>query len=105
MRLKELRISRGITQEELAKHLNISNSAVGMYEQGRREPNQDMLKKMAEFFNVSVDYLIGGQPNANPTKADLERLKKIKKLNDLFEKMTPQQQELLISLAENLRGA
>lgn len=59
MRLKEIREHKRITQAELAKALKISPSAVGMYEQGRREPDHETLNKIADFFNVSIDYLLG----------------------------------------------
>jgi transcriptional regulator with XRE-family HTH domain len=58
-RLKMLRESRGISQEELANVLMISASAVGMYEQGRREPDHDKLRALADYFSVSIDYLLG----------------------------------------------
>lgn len=58
-RIKELRNERGITQAELAKILQISDRAVGYYENGDREPDYTMLLKIAEFFDVSIDYLLG----------------------------------------------
>lgn len=58
-RLQELREDRGISRKELAANLNITVSALGMYEQGRREPNIDMLIKMADYFDVSIDFLVG----------------------------------------------
>lgn len=57
-RLKALRTKKGLTQSELAKKLGISTSAVGMYEQGRREPDSRLLKKICELFSVSTDYLL-----------------------------------------------
>ena len=57
-KLKMLRKKIGLTQANLAKKLGISPSAVGMYEQGRREPDSAMLVKIADLFKVSVDYLI-----------------------------------------------
>lgn len=58
--LRQLRIEKGLSQEELASHINISKSTIGMYEQGNRIPKADAtLKKLAEFFNVSIDYLMG----------------------------------------------
>lgn len=57
-KLKILRKKLGITQASLAKKLGISPSTVGMYEQGRREPDSTMLIKIADLFDVSVDYLI-----------------------------------------------
>lgn len=57
--LKKLRVSEKITQEELAKALNISRSTVGMYEKGDREPDYETLEAIADYFNVSIDYLLG----------------------------------------------
>ncbi len=58
-RIRQLRTMQGMTQAELAGKLGVSASAVGMYEQGRREPDSAVLKKMAAVFHVSVDYLLG----------------------------------------------
>ena len=57
--LKYLRNSKGLTQAQLADCLNISTSAIGMYEQGRREPDNEMLKKICISLNTSIDYLLG----------------------------------------------
>lgn len=57
--LKILRTSKSVTQDELAKALNISRSAVGMYEKGDREPDYETLEAIADYFNVSIDYLLG----------------------------------------------
>lgn len=61
--LKGLRKKSGYTQQEFAKLLGISASAVGMYEQGRREPDQKLLLKMAQTLGVSVDRLLGEEIN------------------------------------------
>lgn len=58
-RIKELRTEFGITQADLAKLLKISDRAVGYYEKGEREPDNGTLIKIAEYFKVSVDYLLG----------------------------------------------
>ena len=57
--LKRLRESRGITQAKLSSLLSISPSTVGMWEQGRRDPDYENLKRIADYFNVSTDYLFG----------------------------------------------
>lgn len=67
LRLKELRENRNLTQAELAKLLKVSPSAIGMYEQGRRDPDSSTLKKLSVLFNVSVDYLLDNQPPQNDT--------------------------------------
>lgn len=61
-RIATLRRSAGWSQAELAQKLQISASAVGMYEQGRREPAAEQLVRMAALFEVSVDYLLTGKP-------------------------------------------
>lgn len=56
---KQLRISSGLTQIEIAQKLGISRSTIGMYETGAREPDFETLEKIADFFNVDIDYLLG----------------------------------------------
>lgn len=58
-RLKELRQSARMTQKDLGQALEISSSTVGMYEQGERTPDIDTLESIADYFNVSVDFLLG----------------------------------------------
>lgn len=57
-RLKILRERKGLSQSDLATKFNISASTIGMYEQGLREPNIERLNQLAEFFGVSLDYLM-----------------------------------------------
>ena len=57
--LKNLRVSRDITQEQLASMLGVSRSAVGMYETGGRQPDFEMMETIADIFNVDMDYLMG----------------------------------------------
>lgn len=59
-RLKALRISSKLKQEDLAKKINISKSAIGMYERNEREPSYEILEKIASFFEVSIDFLLTG---------------------------------------------
>lgn len=56
---KRLRSSSGLTQVEMAEKLGISRSTIGMYETGAREPDFETLEKIADFFNVDTDYLLG----------------------------------------------
>lgn len=59
--LKQLRDRADLTQTELGRKLNIAPSTVSMWEQGHRAPDYDMLKRIANFFNVSTDYLLGNE--------------------------------------------
>ena len=61
-RIAALRREAGMSQAQLAERLRVSPSAVGMYEQGRREPSADMLVELAAVFSVSVDYILTGIP-------------------------------------------
>ena len=63
VRLKELRKKKGISQLRLATDLNTTQNTISRYETGEREPGIDELIKIADYFNVSVDYLIGRTEN------------------------------------------
>ncbi len=59
MRLKELRKQRNITQSELAKYLGVVKSTISLYENENRLPDIETINKLADYFNVTVDYLLG----------------------------------------------
>lgn len=65
-RIAALRRQLRMSQAELARRLNISPSAVGMYEQGRREPSAELLVALAGVFGVTTDYLLTGQAGTIP---------------------------------------
>ena len=60
-RIAVLRRAKGWSQSELARRLQVSPSAVGMYEQGRREPAAEVLVALSEQLGVTVDYLLTGK--------------------------------------------
>ena len=59
VRLRELRASKGISQKALASILGISDAAVNMLEKEKRLPSFEILLALADYFNVSIDYLVG----------------------------------------------
>lgn len=65
MRLKELRKARRITQLKLAMDLNMSQNTVSRYESGDREPGLAELIQIADYFDVSIDYLLERTDNPN----------------------------------------
>lgn len=71
-RIKKLREEKQMKQDELAKILSISPSAIGMYERDEREPNDEITLKLAEYFNVTTDYLLGKSDIRNPEQIDLD---------------------------------
>ena len=58
-RLKQLRLERGLLQSDIAKVIKKSERIVGFYETGERDMNTETLSILADFFNVSIDYLLG----------------------------------------------
>ncbi|MCY8241429.1 helix-turn-helix transcriptional regulator [Bacillus haynesii] len=62
-RLKEARERCGLSQKEAAKKLNITNKALSTYERDFRDPDTGTLKRLAELYNVSTDYLLDRKPN------------------------------------------
>jgi transcriptional regulator with XRE-family HTH domain len=58
-RLKELRKEKKLSQEDLGEVMNISGRTVSYFEAGERSPSPEILNKLADVFNVSVDYLLG----------------------------------------------
>lgn len=67
-RLKELRKRRGIFQVDLAEILSVSKGAVAMWETNKREPDTEMLKRIANYFNVSLDYLLENETDNSAAK-------------------------------------
>ncbi len=63
MRLKQLREEKGISQLKLAMDLSVNQNTISRYETGVREADYAMLIKIAEYFDVSVDYLLGRTEN------------------------------------------
>lgn len=61
-RIKELRTGLGIKQADLAKALKVSQATMSGYETGKYEPDLKTLKAIADYFAVSVDYVLGGNP-------------------------------------------
>lgn len=66
--LKELRTGQGISQKDLAEKLGVSQQTIASWEVDRTEPSNDFLKSIADFFEVSADYLLG-----RPTSFSLPR--------------------------------
>lgn len=63
--IKKLREERKLSQKDIADHLGVTRQAVNSYECGRREPDYEVLIKLADFFEVSVDYLLGRTTSRN----------------------------------------
>ena len=84
--IKKLRTERNLAQKDLAEKLNVEAYTVSDWEQGRCEPSIDMLIKIADYFGVTIDYLVNHKVDSyDYTKfslAQLELINYIKNLND-----------------------
>ncbi len=68
MKLKELRKLNKITQDKLAEKIGVARSTISMYEVGASEPDIQILTKLANFFNCSIDYLLGNDKKSQGVK-------------------------------------
>ena len=90
-RLKELRLERKIFQKDIAKELYMSQNGYSQYEIGINDISTNVLKKLAKFYNVSIDYILGITDNkesysksiVNNLNNNLNRLKEIREDRDL----------------------
>ena len=70
VRLKSLRLEARITQKEISDKLEIGQGTYARYEKGDRKPTGEILNDLANFFNVSADYLLGNTDERNSVKID-----------------------------------
>jgi len=73
--LKKLRKSKGLTQVQFAEEFNISSGTIAMWETNKRVPDTSMLIKIAEYFGVTVDYLLG--KSSTPTIRSSDKLEDV----------------------------
>lgn len=72
-RLKELRIENNLSQKDLAKRIDVSDGTICFWENGTNEPKLSYIKKLAIFFDVTTDYLIGLE-NENGSRTTNEEI-------------------------------
>ena len=71
--LKKLREQSGVSQKKLAEEIHVSQQTVGSWEVNRTTPNPDLMNRVADYFNVSLDYLLGRE-TTNPSKEKVQRV-------------------------------
>ena len=101
-RLKELRESKGLSQQAFAEFFHITQQSVYKYEHGLAFPDIEIISQMADFFDTSIDYLVGTTPvpvryeliqNSNLTASELRVL-------EYYRKLSPDMQELIQRIIE-----
>ena len=86
-KIKQLRLERDLSQKELGQILGVSNVTISMYENNDRQPDSETIKKLADYFRVTTDYLLGRTENPDATvtlteKNEKDIAKKMKKLRE-----------------------
>ncbi|WP_299090443.1 helix-turn-helix transcriptional regulator [uncultured Metabacillus sp.] len=99
-RLKSLRLARKLTQDDVAKMLGITRQGYGHYENpnSKREPDHATTQKLAEIFNVSIDYLITGEDQAYPQLIVIQNLKRARE----FCGLTPEELATELGVSKEL---
>lgn len=98
MELKKFREKKGVLQSDVAKALGINNSTYAYYERGEHSPGPDMLCKLADFFGVTVDELLGRSSSDIFDNARIEQ----PEILQLYERMTTEEQNNLVNYARGL---
>lgn len=89
--LKVLRNSRGLSQRDLCKIFCVSSGAIAMWETGKRQPDLSTLCKLADYFNVTVDYLLGRE---DKEKTPIQPHKTV--VQALFDELSPFEQGQIV---------
>lgn len=100
-RLKELRSEKGLTQRELANLIKLSPSTIAMYEAGQRTPDPEILQKLADYFGVSLDYLMGRTDVRSPVDKTAEAVENdpdLRIIERARKKMSPKDRERMMKI-------
>lgn len=106
LRLKELRKAKGLTTTELGEIIGCSNPTITNYERGNRKPDPETLIKLADYFGVSVDYLLGRDNVSNfANVADSQEFSADEReLVAAFRELTPDLQAMIWGLLRSWTG-
>lgn len=100
-KIRSLIEERDLTQKQVANDLNIAPSTMGGYVQGSSEPDFDTLKRLAEYFNVSADYLLDIRTEKCKSYMEDELLRVFRSLTDEQKKLYLEQGKVFIRLNED----
>lgn len=98
-RIRELRKARGMTMKQLGSVVDLAESTISQYETGKRQPDNETLLKLGEFFDVPVDYILGNEmPRTNITFDDFTYA-----MHNASRDLTDADKARLLDMAQRLR--
>lgn len=102
MRIRELRKAKKVTMKELGNIIGVAESTMSLYETGKRKPDPETLSRLADYFNVSVDYLLGrDEEQTQPApKYSTDQRKEIV-LKKLEKKSLAQLEAILVAMGDD----
>ena len=102
LKIRELRKEKGITQEQLADIIKVKKYTIGDWERNRTEPNINTLIAMADYFEVSTDYLLGRSDETGIVRSNANLAPDEAELLDLYRQMSFQDKNQLKGFAKAL---
>lgn len=99
---RKLRTSSNLTQNAIAEKLGISRSTIGMYETGAREPDFETLEKIADYFNVDIDFLLGRTNQTTMLPETIGKYSKTHELDVIYEQLSDHNQRKVLTYSKNL---
>lgn len=104
-RLKSLRKSKKLTQKQLAEKINVTHVSISGYESGNRSPDTDTLQRLADFFGVSTDYILGRTDNPTLTpeeqdEAEFQAFANNPELNVFYKELPESEEEAVKRLRD-----
>lgn len=104
--LRELREKRGLTLEQVAEELGLRNQYVSNYELGKRKPDYDILSRFADFYGVTVDYLLGRNEKPAPVSGrEITFDDFTYAMQNEAKDLTEMDKQILLSMAKQLNDA
>lgn len=101
MNIKKLREIKGISQRELGRQINVAGTMISRYERGEAEPNIETLVKLADFFNVGLDTLVGHTSNIVDLRAVSHNQRLI--VETVVNKLTDEQIAKVVGYIDSLK--
>lgn len=104
-RLKELRLEKGLSQQQLARQIETTQSNIGRWENGINEPSASQLIKLADYFGCTIDFLVGREDDFGVKKDDFNQ--RVKTKNDatflrLYDKLGDSAKKITLDLMHSL---